>query len=52
MNYNDILYNYCCWNDTNQIIKILDKYNKDSDEINILYENGAFLNSSISKNNF
>jgi len=52
MNYNDILYNYCCWNDTNQIIKILDRYNKDSDEINILYENGAFLNSSISKNNF
>lgn len=45
---NKTLYNFCIWNDTKTVLELLCTF----DDINILYENGAFFNSTISKNNF
>jgi len=52
MNYNDILYSFCVRNNTDEVKRILECYNKTTDEIDVLDENGIFFKIAISKNNF
>jgi hypothetical protein len=52
MNYNDILYSFCCRNDTDQVKKTLDRYDKDRDQLDILDEEGIFFKLAISNNNY
>jgi len=52
MNYNDILYHFCILNDTYEVKRVLERYNKTTDEIDVLDENGIFFKIAISKNNF
>ena len=52
MNYNDILYSFCCRNDTNQVKKTLARYNKKTDELDVLDGEGLLFKIAISKNNF
>jgi hypothetical protein len=44
---NKTLYNFCIWNDTKTILELLYTF----DDINVLYENGSFFYSAISKEN-
>lgn len=41
------LYNFCGWNDTKKVQELLNLF----DDIDILYENGAFFDFAISKGN-
>ena len=51
MNYNDILYSFCCRNDTDQVKTIFKRFNKNTDELDALYSHGWLFNIAISKNN-
>ena len=44
---NKTLYNFCIWNDTKTILELLYTF----DDINVLYENGSFFYSALSKEN-
>lgn len=52
MNYTDILYSFCCRNDTNQVKKTLARYNNKTDELDVLNGEGILFKIAISKNNF
>lgn len=52
MNYNDILFSSCVSNNTNQVKKIFERYNKKIDEIDVLYSDGWLFKIAISNNNF
>ena len=52
MNYTDILYSFCCRNDTNQVKKTLARYDNKTDELHVLNGEGILLKIAISKNNF
>ena len=52
MNYTDILYSFCCRNDTNQVKKTLARYNSKTDELDVLNGEGILFKIAISKNNF
>ena len=52
MNYNDILFSSCVSNNTNQVKKIFERYNKKTDEIDVLYSDGWLFKIAISNNNF
>ena len=52
MNYNDIIFYSCIDNNINQIKRIFERYNKTTDEINVLYSDGQLFKIAISNNNF
>ncbi len=47
MSANRTLYDFCRWDDTKRVQELLDLF----DDIDILYENGAFFDFAISKEN-
>jgi hypothetical protein len=52
MNYNDILFNSCLDSNNSQVKRILERYNKTTDQIDILYSDGQLFRIAISNNNF
>jgi hypothetical protein len=52
MKYNNILYSFVCWNCTNEIESVLNSYNKDIDEIDVLFSDYQLFKIAISNNNF
>ena len=48
MSTNKNLYDFCRWNETEQVVRILNNFK----DIDVLYENGSFFDFAISKNNF
>ena len=48
MSTNKNLYDFCRWNETERVVRILNNFK----DIDVLYENGSFFDFAISKNNF
>jgi hypothetical protein len=51
MNYNDILFYSCLDNNTAQVKRIFERYNKKTDEIDVLHSDYQLFKISISKGN-
>ena len=47
MSTNKNLYDFCRWNETERVVRILNNFK----DIDVLYENGSFFDFAISKNN-